>query len=485
MNFKFKICKIYFFYFKDESMKRNNNDSSELKLESELKNRDKFRYITKRDHVEDSLSDEEEFEILNNSYDGGYLIEYDSSFRKFWDFIITLITLYTLIIAPFRLAFDDLDFVVVDYLEITMDGIFIMDIALQFFIPNYNIEEDLIKNKSLIAKNYLSGWFCLDLIASIPGSIISNLLEPDTNMMNSVTSNSSISKINKVTRITKFYKILKFTKLSKIIKISTENSNHNHHSHIPSLEDLNISSSIKRMINFFLVFVLVSHIITCIWIFIGDSTYPNWICHHKIIDGTTGDLYISSLYFHWTTIFTIGYGDIISTNSYERLYNCILMFVGVLIYSFAVSSLGTIVSSYDGITLKFMKNMEHLQEISRRYNVPDKFNEKVYKYLRYDYKFNKSEKFAFINELPIRLKNSLLINMYREVIRNFNFLKENSVDFTSKVVFMMKPLRMHLKEYIITEGEFLEEVIFVRRGHLTIHLGKNYNEHKIMEIRKN
>jgi len=44
---------------------------------------------------------------------------------------------------------------------------------------------------------------------------------------------------------------------------------------------------------------------------------------------------------------------------------------------------------------------------------------------------------------------------------------------------------MNLKEYIITEGEFLEEVIFVRRGHLTIHLGSNYNEHKLMEIRKN
>lgn len=469
----------------DDASKVNYNESSEIKEDTDDNNREKFRFLAKRDQVEDSLSDEEDFEILNNNYDGGCLIETDSFFRKFWDFIITLITLYTLIISPFRLAFNDLDFDLVNYFEMCMDCIFILDIVMQFFIPYYNAEEDLIKNKYLIAKNYLSGWFVLDVIASIPGSIITNFLDSYNEMSNSLTEANSISKINKVTRITKLYKILKFTKLSKIIKLSTLKNKQTNQSHIPSLEDLNISSSIIRMVNFFLVFILVTHIITCVWIFIGNSTYPSWILRHGLIDAQTGELYVSSLYFHWTTIFTIGYGDIISTNSVERLYNCILMFVGILIYSFAVSSLGTLVSSYDGITLKFMKNMEQLQEISRRYNVPEKFNEKVYKYLRYDYKFNKSEKFAFINELPMRLKNTLLINMYREVIRNFKFLKDNSPEFTSKVVFMMKPLRMNLKEYIITEGEFLEEVIFVRRGHLTIHLGKNYNEHKLMEIRKN
>lgn len=448
----------------------------------------------KRDHVEDSLSDEEDFEILNNYYDGGFLIELDSLFRKYWDYIISLITLYTLMVAPFRLSFKDLDYAMVDYFEMAMDCIFIIDIILQFFIPYYNAEEDLIKNKYLIAKNYILGWFFLDILASVPGSMISfflfendELLLQESQLLSYANTNSSnnIAKINKVTKITKLYRILKFTKLSKIIKLSNNRNKSVHANNIPSLEDLNVSSSIQRLVNFFLVFILVTHIVTCVWIFIGSNDYPNWISRVALTDADSGTLYISSLYFHWTTIFTIGYGDITSSNTAERLYNCTLMFFGVLIYSFAVSSLGTIVSSYDSLTIKFMKNMEQLSEISARYNVPQKFNEKVYKYLRYDYKFNKSEKFAFINELPIRLKNSLLMDMYREVIRNFKFLKENSQEFTSKVVFMMKPLRMHLKEYIITEGEFLEEVIFVRRGHLTIHLGKNYNEHKIMEIRKN
>jgi hypothetical protein len=399
--------------------------------------------------------------------------------------MISLITLYTLIISPFRLAFTDIDCIELEIFEMSMDIAFMLDIALQFFIPFYNSEEDLIKNKAQIAKHYLTSWFFFDLLASIPGSLISFILNQNLLLLNQKdVSTDGLSTINKITRISKLYKILKFTKLSKLIKLSS-GKNKSKGKTVPSVEDFNVNSQMKRLVNFFIVFILISHIITCFWIFLGFSSYPNWILKKGLIDASTGDLYIASLYFHWTTIFTIGYGDILSANTMERLYNNILMFIGVLVYSFAVSSLGTIVSSYDGLTEKFMKNMEQLQDISYRYKIPDEFNDKVYKYLRYDLKFNKKEKFSFINELPTRLKNNLLINMYREVIRNFRFLNENSREFTSKVVFMMKPLRMYFKEYIITEGEFLEEVIFVRHGYMSLHLGKYYEEVKLMEVRKN
>jgi len=456
-----------------------------------------FRKLTLRDKVKDSLSENEDVEILNEeNFFGSFIFNIDSNFLSYWDFLITLITLYTLTFSPYQMAFPEVTSNFIQIMECFMDLVFMIDIIFQFFIPFYNYEEDLIKTKIEIAKNYITGWFFIDLIASIPGSIMTYFMmekykEADSEELSSLVIHSnyqnsgSFGNINKITRLAKFYRVLKITKLSKIIKMSGDSTKKKINSKIIPKENMGMSASVKRILNSLFIFLFASHMISCIWIFIGTSDFPNWLVKAKIADSDNFSIYISSLYFHWTTIFTIGYGDILSYNTTERLYNIFLMFVGVLIYSFAVSALGTVVTSYDISEEKFMKNMDNLYEMRVRYNLPNNFSDKVEKILRYDFKNNKTEKFLFINDLPIRVKNELLLNMYKDVIRNFKFFKDKSTEFSTSVVFMMRPLRLFKNEYLFYEGEFVEEIVFVRKGYLTVNLGLNYNEAKIMEVRPN
>lgn len=59
------------------------------------------------------------------------------------------------------------------------------------------------------------------------------------------------------------------------------------------------------------------------------------------------DLYITSFYFTVTTIVTVGYGDIVAVNSFERSVAILLMLIGVISFSFATGSLSSILSNYD------------------------------------------------------------------------------------------------------------------------------------------
>jgi hypothetical protein len=59
------------------------------------------------------------------------------------------------------------------------------------------------------------------------------------------------------------------------------------------------------------------------------------------------EMYIVSVYFVLTTTSTVGYGDISPTNTYERLYGCALMLIGVLSFTFISGALSSILSSYD------------------------------------------------------------------------------------------------------------------------------------------
>jgi len=96
------------------------------------------------------------------------------------------------------------------------------------------------------------------------------------------------------------------------------------------------------------------------------------------------DVYIASLYFNHLTIFTIGYGDILSKNSYERIYNIILMVVGIMLYSLTITSISNIIQQQDEKTKVYSKNMEYFNELTRKYSVKKKLADEVSRYFKYN-----------------------------------------------------------------------------------------------------
>lgn len=431
--------------------------------------------------LSDSLSEEEEFlHNEENDLETGFVILPDSKFKVTWDLILGIFTLYSMIITPFIIAFDQSKFYGYLMLDVVMDTFFILDVILNFFVPFYNFEETLIKSKRKIAINYIKSWFLLDVLACIPTGSITGLV--NYYMLKSDSKNKILS-LNQTARFGKFYRVIKITQLFKILKIANKDKIKYIQS-INIFEDMNISSALRRLFKFFVGFLIVSHVVSCIWIFFGSLENPNWIYVNNYVDNSNLDLYLYSIYFIWSTIFTIGYGDIIPVNSAERFFTILLMFIGILTYSFVVSALGNILTNKDVITKKYITSLEILHAIKRKHHVPDEFYDKVVKYLHYNYKFNKNEKFNFINDIPLRLKNNLLHNMYRDIITNFKFLKFENEDFKSKVVLSLRPAFSIKGEYIIVENEYIEEFLLMRRGMLSVNLGSKYDEVKIIEIRK-
>lgn len=60
-----------------------------------------------------------------------------------------------------------------------------------------------------------------------------------------------------------------------------------------------------------------------------------------------GDLYVISLYWTIQTITTVGYGDVLTRQTIERLFAVIILVIGVLSFSLAQSLLTTIIADID------------------------------------------------------------------------------------------------------------------------------------------
>ena len=88
---------------------------------------------------------------------------------------------------------------------------------------------------------------------------------------------------------------------------------------------LKIGLGVERLVFFSFLFVVMLHVLSCVWVITGDlayedilaaqaagktSTEDSWISPYKGTDFTTGMLYLTSFYFTTTTVTTVGYGDI-------------------------------------------------------------------------------------------------------------------------------------------------------------------------------
>jgi CRP-like cAMP-binding protein len=445
---------------RDLTEKQKDKDSqgqlSESFFDFRLISSDRERVLRKMDKIEDSDGLEDH---MVDCAESCWVIFPESGYIRFWEKIIFVCLLYLLIVDTFVLGFLETEPFCSIIISIVIELLFIIDLVSNFFIAYYDFNEDLVVNSRQICMYYLTDGFIVDLLAAIPFTIALCLFNSPREL--------NLIHVGRLNKLAKFSRALRLTRLVKVFNKTPTKLK------IKFIERLNNNSNLKRFVMFFVYFLFVNHVSTCIWVFIGRLSYPNWILDADLIDANNTSLYINAMYFNFTTIFTVGYGDIHANNTYERLYSILLMIVGVLFYSFAISSLSNLVVKIDKHEKNFNKRMELIDEVKAKFNLSDNLYRDLQRYLTYDLQINRLNKKLLLNELPQQLKYSLISQIYKQPIELLNFFKNSPNDFIYKAVIMFKETKFYKNEFIIEAGHYLEEMYFVKEGSLLVLLPVN------------
>ena len=203
----------------------------------------------------------------------------------------------------------------------------------------------------------------------------------------------------------------------------------------------------------------------------GRQTYPNWILATNNQDKDFINLYLISFYFLITTITSVGYGDITCVSLGETIFQIILLTIGVIAYSWVVSTIGNYVKKETRAAIKYNKDIALLEEIRISYpKMSFKLYNKIHKHL--ETVSHQQEKFdtkLLVNNLPYTLKNKLMFIIYENIIKKFIFFKEcENSDFILRVLTSYIPMSAKKGAFIIHEGELVDNIIFVREGRLSL-----------------
>jgi hypothetical protein len=137
-----------------------------------------------------------------------------------------------------------------------------------------------------------------------------------------------------------------------------------------------------------------------------------------------------------------------------------MMLIGVMSYSFAISSVNSVLSALDERQAALRNKLSILEDLKREYKLSHEMYMRLKKALKYDHSRNVADKFTFLNELPQSLKIELSKIMHEKIITRIPFFQGRSPHFMAFIGPMLRPTKVMKGEYIYVEGEPIDESKF-------------------------
>ena len=400
-----------------------------------------------------------------------FVLRSDSNARLTWDFLLMLLLLYLGIATPYRIGFDDPPTGSMWWFEIIIDFIFLTDLCVNFrtgFERDTGEEEMRLPE---IRRHYLRGWFSIDLISSIPVELLFKSGGEARSLKLVKTS-----KILRALRLIKLAKLLRVMKRPRLLEIIEEH--------------FSLSQQQTKGIKMLVMIFSLSHFLACAWGYMGTQVFAdtsagsclgggavdchvNWLQRYeRMVLGravASGERYLIALYWSFTTISTVGYGDITPHTEGERSFTIMAMVTGVGFYGYFISSMAAIMHNLDANDAKYLEKMSAITSYMKLRNFPKKLRLRIKKYYK-NFFARKTclDESVILGELSTFLRREVAMFLLSDIIYTIPFFQGRDPNVLAKILTILKPITVAPGDSIMHKGEPGDEMFIVISGQLEV-----------------
>lgn len=195
--------------------------------------------------------------------------------------------------------------------------------------------------------------------------------------------------------------------------------------------------------------------------------YESWIQRYDMVSDSIETKYIASIYFVFTTITTIGYGDFYAKTNHEKIFAIFLMGFGVAFYSYTISNLTSIIDSIDKRNALIESKLTSLNDFSKDINLPEETKLKIKRTILENFKenlFGDIDELNIIRELPSALRSEITLYLYKVSIKKIYFFNCRDPSFLSAIVPKLRSMKRYKFDILYQEGEVADEMYFLKKG---------------------
>jgi len=398
---------------------------------------------------------------FEKSKENNFLLLHDSLGKVIWDWIILYVVIWTIFIVPYQLAFKEKLFSWQNWVSVVAEVLFMFEVLITCLTTFINDEGIVISELKSIWHNYWSsGWLFVDLIAAIPWELIFVIFGIDDDAAGVELRVIALLRILKVLRHMAFY----------------------------------TNSGFASMVVMMMVFSVFAHWFACGWALIGDAGikfHDGWLYQFVNTDkwspftpyevsSTTGAheagtglegtaLYISCLYFTFTSLSTTGFGNTSPVTALEKIYSVIIMVVGAVMYATIFGNVANIIQRLNQQDSELVRRETELVDFMHVNKFPESLRNRMEDYFyNYWYTTRGVEAHEIMENWPKALREDAYHYIHDLIFTRWPVLNCASTGFKRALSGKLQRIIQCPGDTIYHSGDCVGELYFVIRGHIKV-----------------
>ncbi|KAJ8010545.1 hypothetical protein DPEC_G00076200 [Dallia pectoralis] len=384
-----------------------------------------------------------------------------SPFKAVWDWLILLLVIYTAILTPYSAAFllnghEDVTMVNCSYcsplnvVDLIVDIMFIVDIVINFRTTYVNANDEVVSAPLRIAVHYFKGWFLIDMVAAIPFDLLIYRTGEET---------------------TTLIGLLKTARLLRLVRVARK---------------LDRYSEYGAAVLFLLMctFALIAHWLACIWYAIGNmdgSGNIGWLHtlgeslgnpYNSTVPGsgpTIKDKYVTALYFTFSSLTSVGFGNVSPNTNSEKIFSICVMLIGSLMYASIFGNVSAIIQRLYSGTARYHTQMLRVREFIRFHQIPNPLRQRLEEYFQHAWSYtNGIDMNAVLKGFPECLQADICLHLNRTLLENCKAFKGSTKGCLRALAMKFKTTHAPPGDTLVHAGDVLTAIYFISRGSIEI-----------------
>uniref|UniRef100_A0AAX7UK16 Voltage-gated inwardly rectifying potassium channel KCNH2 n=1 Tax=Astatotilapia calliptera TaxID=8154 RepID=A0AAX7UK16_ASTCA len=383
-----------------------------------------------------------------------------SPFKAVWDWLILLLVIYTAILTPYSAAFLLNDHVgmqgciyscsPLNVVDLIVDIMFIIDILINFRTTYVNSNDEVVSHPVRIAVHYFKGWFLIDMVAAIPFDLLIYRNGEET---------------------TTLIGLLKTARLLRLVRVARK---------------LDRYSEYGAAVLFLLMctFALIAHWLACIWYAIGSVERNGSIGWLHTLGDQLGkhfngsipgsgpsikDKYVTALYFTFSSLTSVGFGNVSPNTNSEKIFSICVMLIGSLMYASIFGNVSAIIQRLYSGTARYHTQMLRVREFIRFHQIPNPLRQRLEEYFQHAWSYtNGIDMNAVLKGFPECLQADICLHLNRTLLQNCKAFKGSTKGCLRALAMKFKTTHAPPGDTLVHAGDVLTALYFISRGSIEI-----------------
>ncbi|XP_059834536.1 potassium voltage-gated channel subfamily H member 2-like isoform X3 [Hypanus sabinus] len=389
-----------------------------------------------------------------------------SPFKAVWDWLILLLVIYTAIFTPYSAAFllNDQEEVrrrdcgyscnPLSVVDLMVDIMFMIDIFINFRTTYVNGNDEVVSNPARIAIHYFKGWFLIDMVAAIPFDLL---------IFRSGSEET-----------TTLIGLLKTARLLRLVRVARK---------------LDRYSEYGAAVLFLLMctFALIAHWLACIWYAIGnvertflqprigwlDSLGEQIGKQYHENDTSSGptikDKYVTALYFTFSSLTSVGFGNVSPNTNSEKIFTICVMLIGSLMYASIFGNVSAIIQRLYSGTARYHTQMLRIREFIRFHQIPNPLRQRLEEYFQHAWSYtNGIDMNAVLKGFPDCLQADICLHLNRSLLQHCEAFRGASAGCLRALAVKFRTTHAPPGDTLLHAGDVLTALYFISRGSIEI-----------------